>query len=240
VKEYLENNASDALTEKINNGVPIEKDGKPLINKKDLAGFMKYACAEAKKQADKGANGACIQDSTVFGWAIHYFEEDAITGKLYNADGTEYKPKPAPRAPYTPPPVTPPKPKPQMSLFDLTGVADADARETDSADRESDDTEDLSDDESEIDGGDGFSDEPETGATGIGNEYESSDETGTNASEPQGDTEDGCLSLTQISETEYVDQNGEVYEVEAARPVPVTDTDTLTLIKLVGDTLIVR
>ena len=33
VKEYLENNASAALTEKINNGTVIEKDGKPLKNK---------------------------------------------------------------------------------------------------------------------------------------------------------------------------------------------------------------
>ena len=28
-----------------------------------------------------------------FGWAIHYFEEEKIEGKLYNEDGTEYKPE---------------------------------------------------------------------------------------------------------------------------------------------------
>ena len=33
---YLQENASDVLTEKINNGTPFEKDGKRLINKKRL------------------------------------------------------------------------------------------------------------------------------------------------------------------------------------------------------------
>ena len=75
VKEYLEQNVSDTLAEKINNGVIIEKDGKRLINRKNLDGFMKYACGEARKQAAKGQNSACIPDNEVFGWAIHYFEE---------------------------------------------------------------------------------------------------------------------------------------------------------------------
>ena len=35
---YLQENVSDVLAEKINNGVYIEKDGKTLINKKDLDG----------------------------------------------------------------------------------------------------------------------------------------------------------------------------------------------------------
>ncbi len=95
IKEYLELNASDTLAEKINNGVIIEKEGKALLNKKDLNSFMKYACDEARKQADKGATSACIDDATVFGWAIHYFEEDIIEGTLYNEDGTEYKVKPS-------------------------------------------------------------------------------------------------------------------------------------------------
>lgn len=92
IKEYLEDNASEVLAEKINNGVLIEKDGKRLINKKTLSGFMRYACEEAKKQAEQGACSACIQDNIVFGWAVHYFEEDGITGTLYNEDGTEYIP----------------------------------------------------------------------------------------------------------------------------------------------------
>ena len=92
IKRYLQENASEILANKINNGVKIVKDNKTLINKKDLNGFMNYASSEAKKLAEKGANCACIEDKVVFGWAIHYFEEDTIEGTLYNEDGTEYKP----------------------------------------------------------------------------------------------------------------------------------------------------
>ena len=53
---YLQNNASETLADKINNGTPFEKDGNPLLNKKTLSGFMKYACDEARKLAEKGAN----------------------------------------------------------------------------------------------------------------------------------------------------------------------------------------
>ena len=49
IKAYLEQNASDTLADKINNGSPIEKDGKHLINRKTLAGFFTYATEEAKK-----------------------------------------------------------------------------------------------------------------------------------------------------------------------------------------------
>ena len=75
VKAYLEANASEVLADKINNGVRIQKDGKTLINKKTLAGFLKFACDEARKQAEKVANSACIDDDVVYGWAVHYFEE---------------------------------------------------------------------------------------------------------------------------------------------------------------------
>ena len=92
IKAYLEENASDTLRDKIENGVPYEKDGVILTNRKTLSGFMEYACEEARKQAEKGARSACIEDQVVFGWAIHYFEEDSIVGTVYNADGTEYKP----------------------------------------------------------------------------------------------------------------------------------------------------
>lgn len=80
VKTYLEENASETLAEKINNGTPIEKDGKHLINRKTLDGFMRYAYDEARKLAAKGASSACVEDKIVFGWAIHYFEEDSIEG----------------------------------------------------------------------------------------------------------------------------------------------------------------
>lgn len=92
VLKYLQDNASETLADKINNGTPFEKDGHSLINKKSLAGFMKYACDEARKLAEKGANSACIDDATVYGWAIHFFEEDSIEGTLYTLDGAEYKP----------------------------------------------------------------------------------------------------------------------------------------------------
>lgn len=92
VLKCLQDNASETLADKINNGTPFEKDGKPLLNKKTLAGFMRFACDEARKHAEKGANSACIDDATVFGWAIHFFEEDSIVGTLYTLDGAEYKP----------------------------------------------------------------------------------------------------------------------------------------------------
>lgn len=136
VKECLEQTVSDVLAEKINNGVRIEKDGKTLINKKDLDGFMKYAYEEARKMA-KGANCACISSDVVFGWAVHYFEEDSIEGTLYNEDGTVYsKPAPAPKPKAASKPTAPKKEIPkdekpkkdknalsdnQFSLFDMCG-----------------------------------------------------------------------------------------------------------------------
>ncbi len=92
VLKYLQNNASEPLADKINNGTPIEKDGHSLTNKKTLSDLMKYACDEARKLAEKGANSTFIDDQTVYGWAIHFFEEDSIEGTLYTIDGAEYKP----------------------------------------------------------------------------------------------------------------------------------------------------
>lgn len=91
VLKYLQDNASETLADKINNGTPFEKDGLSLINKKTLAGFIKFACDEARKLAVKGANSTFIDDQTVYGWAIHYFEEESIEGTLYTIDGAEYK-----------------------------------------------------------------------------------------------------------------------------------------------------
>lgn len=119
VKAYLEENASKTLAEKINNGTPFEKDGKTFINKKTLDGFMKYASDEARKLASKGANSACVEDKVVYGWAVHYFEEDSIEGTLFNADGTEYKPAPK-SAPTKVKKVEPKKPEErQPTLFDF-------------------------------------------------------------------------------------------------------------------------
>lgn len=132
VKECLEQIISDVLAEKINNGVRIEKNGKTLINKKDLDGFMKYACEEARKLAESGATSACIEGNVIIGWAVHYFEEDSIEGTLYNEDGTVYsKPALAPKPKKESKPSAPKEEKPkkdkkalsdnQFSLFDLCG-----------------------------------------------------------------------------------------------------------------------
>ena len=129
IKDYLEQNASEVLAEKINNGVWIEKDGIKLLNKKTLDGFMAYAEAEARALAEKGARCACVEDKVVFGWAIHYFEEDSIEGVLYLEDGAEYKPTPkvTPKKAETVK-TEPKKKKPvvesgQQSMFDLFEIA---------------------------------------------------------------------------------------------------------------------
>ena len=123
IKAYLEENASEILADKINNGVFIEKDGKKLRSIKNLDGFMKYASDEARKLASKGATSACIEDKVVYGWALHFFEEDGIEGILYNEDGTEYKPVKTTTKTSAPPAKTvvqaKPEPKPQISLFDF-------------------------------------------------------------------------------------------------------------------------
>ena len=121
LKAYLEENASEILADKINNGVKIQKDNKTLINKKTLDTFMKYAYEEARKLAEKGANCACIEDKTVFAWAIHYFEEDTIEGILLNEDGSEYKKTSTP-----PKQIETPKPKKennQQSFFDMLDLS---------------------------------------------------------------------------------------------------------------------
>lgn len=143
ILKHLIPQVSDELAEKINNGVRIQKDGKTLINKKDLTTFMQYAMEEAKKQIAenqrKGAQAVCVQGDDIMNWAIHYFEEDSIEGKLYNEDGTEYAPpKPIkkktasdiPATPATPstPPAPKPAPKPQLNIFDM--LADSARSET--------------------------------------------------------------------------------------------------------------
>lgn len=64
ILDYLEANASDALVEKINGG------------KKTLGGAWAFITMEARKKALGGC--ACIPDEEVYGWAVHFFEEDEI------------------------------------------------------------------------------------------------------------------------------------------------------------------
>ena len=143
ILNYLQQNATDLLADKINNGVQIVKDGVTLINKKTLDGFFRYATEEARKLVAKDARCACVLDRVVFGWAIHYFEEDEIEGTLYNLDGTEYKTV----KPMATPTVTtksvitkPKKNEGQLSIFDMT-LPDDEADDTD--EDVCDDTEDL-------------------------------------------------------------------------------------------------
>lgn len=143
VLNHLQQNVTDLLADKINNGVQIVKDGVTLINKKTLDGFFRYATEEARKLVAKDARCACVLDRVVFGWAIHYFEEDEIEGTLYNLDGTEYKTV----KPIATPTVTtksvitkPKKNEGQLSIFDMT-LPDDEPDDTD--EYVCDDTEDL-------------------------------------------------------------------------------------------------
>jgi hypothetical protein len=65
---YLQENASEVLAEKINSGT------------KTLAGAMDYAKKEAQKLDHEGGC-ICVDDATVFGWIVHYFEEAHIEEK---------------------------------------------------------------------------------------------------------------------------------------------------------------
>lgn len=65
ILDYLNENASEVLVEKINAG------------KKTLSGAVKYATEQARKMAS-GSGCVCVDDATVFGWIVHFFEEDEI------------------------------------------------------------------------------------------------------------------------------------------------------------------
>ena len=88
VLDYLSLAVSDVLAEKINTG------------KKTLQGCWSYIVGEAKKKAVSGC--ACIEDKEVFGWAVHYFEEDDIK---------ESKPSPKAKSVVVEKPVETVKPK---------------------------------------------------------------------------------------------------------------------------------
>lgn len=67
VLDYLEANVSEVLAEKIKSG------------NKTMDQCWTYIIGQAEKQKD--GKVACISDMEVFGWAIHFFEEDKITAK---------------------------------------------------------------------------------------------------------------------------------------------------------------
>lgn len=67
ILQYLEENASDVLAEKINSGTKTLQDCWNFI----------VECAKKELHSRDGA----IRDDVVFGWAVHFFEEDAIKPK---------------------------------------------------------------------------------------------------------------------------------------------------------------
>ena len=100
--------------------------GKYEKSGKDIEGCCKYIKSEAKKKAKNGC--AVISDAEVFGWAVHYFDEEMKAPKEDVACKVETTvdpnvvrakvetPKPAPK------PVAKPKQKKDdclMSLFDF-------------------------------------------------------------------------------------------------------------------------
>ena len=112
ILEYLKNNATEILKEKINSCG------------KTLKGCWNYITQEAKKKSSGGC--ACVPDDEVFGWAMHYFEEDSIEeqkkgANLSSATATVPKKKEPEKKPEPKPVVKekPPVTGGQMSLFDL-------------------------------------------------------------------------------------------------------------------------
>jgi hypothetical protein len=69
IKDYIE---SACKTDAVLAG-KYEKSGK------DIEGCCKYIKSEARKQAKNGC--AAIKDDEVFGWAVHYFDEEMTAPK---------------------------------------------------------------------------------------------------------------------------------------------------------------
>lgn len=68
VKEYLDKRAAeDELFA-----------AKYIGSKKTVKQCCAYIMGQAKKRAQDGA--ACIEDKVVFGWAVHFYQEDDIKG----------------------------------------------------------------------------------------------------------------------------------------------------------------
>lgn len=95
VLAYLEANASETLVDRINKG------------EKTIAGALNYAKGEALKMA-QDQSCVCVDDETVFGWIIHYFEEDEIKEQKQRkiapmAPGRKIEPKAKKTAPVVAP-----------------------------------------------------------------------------------------------------------------------------------------
>ena len=111
ILDYLKNNISDVLAEKINAG------------KKTLRGCWNFIVGEAKKKAVSGC--ACIEDREVFGWAVHYFQEDSISecksAPAVKTETTQNKPAPKAETKNEAKPKVKKADDGQISFFDMFG-----------------------------------------------------------------------------------------------------------------------
>ena len=113
IKDYVEKFAQgDAVF-----ASKYEKSGK------DIEGCCRYIKSEARKQAQNGC--AAIKDDEVFGWAVHYFDEEMTAPK--DSPRAEVKVAPTADMPKTAVSLANEKPKAKkgsddglmMSLFDF-------------------------------------------------------------------------------------------------------------------------
>lgn len=102
---HLKKLISEHTAKKIINGIPVQKDGKTLINKKSIRTYLNYLgdelykqASEMRKQQGKGEKknwAALAKDSNyILEHAIAYFDNDEIIGDLYDENGKLYKPAP--------------------------------------------------------------------------------------------------------------------------------------------------
>lgn len=129
IYDYLQDNATEDVINLINNGSPITKNGKELINKKTLTSFIKWASTKAREEVkEKSQSCYVVSDDTILEWSMSYFSDPSIEGELYNLDGTKYieRSKAAVSHPtYTAASkIVEPKKIEQPSLFDMLNDAD--------------------------------------------------------------------------------------------------------------------
>ena len=121
IAEYIDQNASAALVNKINAG------------DKGMSDCLTFITNQARKKAGS-SRCVCVSDEEVYGWAFHYFEEDSIKKDKedYKAAAVKSKDLPVKKEvkAAAPKEKTVPAPKPkdnmipgQMSIFDLMGGA---------------------------------------------------------------------------------------------------------------------
>ena len=104
ILDYLNANASEALTARINAG------------EKTLKGALAYAKEEARKIAP-GAECIVVDDATVFGWIIHFFEEDHIKEKIAKTVTVAGQSAKKPKQKTKKQPAVKPDPVAQLDLF---------------------------------------------------------------------------------------------------------------------------